>query len=103
MFSRWPPPSKPEDIPALVRQLADGFVKEAKDSRKFALDREKYDVEQFAGDHCKGTCVVFQIKKRRHTGNVNDERKRRDLERAIHRKAGRLEGSPELAQKHLLA
>ena len=26
LFSRWPPPSKPEDIPSLVREQADRFV-----------------------------------------------------------------------------
>ena len=30
MFSRWPPASKPEDIPALVRKIADGFLESAR-------------------------------------------------------------------------
>jgi serine/threonine protein kinase len=62
MFSRWPPPSKPEDIPALLRQIADGFVKGANISPGLVLSSEKYDIEQFAGDHCKGSYALFKIK-----------------------------------------
>ena len=62
MFSKWPPPSRPEDIPALVRKLADGFVMQAKNSPEFTLTSEKYEVQQFAGDHCKGNYAIFQIK-----------------------------------------
>ena len=62
MFSKWPPPSRPEDIPALVRKLADGFVKEARKSSGLNLTSEKYDIEEFTGDHCKGSCAAFEFK-----------------------------------------
>jgi len=62
MFSRWPPPSKPEDIPALVRQIADGFLENAKKSPGVALTSEKYDLKQFVGDHCQGNYAVFQLR-----------------------------------------
>ena len=53
MFSQWPPPSRPEEIPALVQQLADGFLK--------TLASHEYRVEQFAGSQCQGSYAVFQI------------------------------------------
>lgn len=61
MFSKWPPPSKPEDIPTLVQQLADGFLKEAKNLSEFTLASEEYDIEQFAGEQCQGSYATFQI------------------------------------------
>jgi hypothetical protein len=61
MFSRWPPPSKPEDIPALVRQIADGFANSAKKQPGLALTSEKHTLEPFTGDHCKGTYAVFRL------------------------------------------
>jgi hypothetical protein len=60
MFSQWPPPSRPEEIPALVRQLADGFLKIAKKSSEFRLASEEYRVEQFSGEHCQGSYATFQ-------------------------------------------
>ena len=61
MFSQWPPPSRPEDIPTLVRQLADGFLKQAQQSSKFALTRHEYQIEQFNGEQCEGSYAAFQI------------------------------------------
>ncbi len=61
MFSQWPPPSRPEDIPALVQNLADGFRDQAKKSSEFALASEEYRVEQFAGEHCQGSFAAFEI------------------------------------------
>jgi len=60
MFSQWPPPSKPEDIPTLVQQLADGFLKEAKKSSEFTLTSDEYRIEQFAGEQCRGSYATFQ-------------------------------------------
>ena len=60
MFSKWPPPCTPEEMPVVVRKLADGFVEQAKKSAEFTLSSEKYDVEQFAGDHCQGSYCTFQ-------------------------------------------
>jgi hypothetical protein len=61
MFSQWPPPSSPEDTPALVQKLADGFLEQAKKSSKFTLTSEDYRVEQFAGENCQGNFAVFQV------------------------------------------
>ncbi len=61
MFSQWPPPSRPEDIPALVQKLADGFREQAKKSSGFTLASEDYKFEKFAGEHCQGSYAVFQI------------------------------------------
>jgi hypothetical protein len=61
MFSQWPPPSRAEDIPALVQKLADGFREQAKKSSEFTLASEDYRVEQFAGEHCQGSYAAFQI------------------------------------------
>src|SRR5579862_5233136 len=60
MFSQWPPPSRPEDIPKLVQQLADGFLKEAHNSSELKLVTEEYRVEQFAGPQCHGSYAAFQ-------------------------------------------
>src|SRR6516164_9154783 len=60
MFAPWPNPSRPEDIPTLVQQLAEGFPKEAKRSG-VALASERYRIEQFTGSHCQGTYAMFQI------------------------------------------
>ena len=62
MFSKWPPPSRPEDIPELVRKVADGFVQQAKKSAEFTLVDEKYEFDQFAGDHCRGSYATFRVK-----------------------------------------
>jgi hypothetical protein len=60
MFSQWPPLSKPEEIPALVRQIADGFLKQAQQASEFTLASREYRIEQFAGAQCQGSYAVFQ-------------------------------------------
>src|SRR5215831_12871885 len=59
MFSQWPAPSRPEDIPGLVQKLADAFRNEAKRS-SIALASQQCRMEQFAGSQCQGSCAVFQ-------------------------------------------
>src|SRR5213594_2110841 len=49
MFSQWPPPSRPDEIPVLVQKLADGFLDRAKQSSEFALVSHQYQIEQFTG------------------------------------------------------
>ena len=61
MFSKWPPPSKPDEIPSIVQTLAEGFLDQAKESTEFSLVDERYEIEQFSGDHCKGSYAVFRI------------------------------------------
>ncbi len=61
MFSQWPPPSRPEEIPGLVQKLADGFLNKAKQSSEFTLVTQEYRVEQFTGPQCQGSYAVFQI------------------------------------------
>ncbi len=61
MFSKWPPPSKPDEIPSLVQKLADGFLDKAKTSTEFSLVDERYEIEQFAGDQCRGSYAMFQL------------------------------------------
>ena len=82
LFSRWPPPSKPEDIPSLVREQADRFVQ--RESNGFALDSEKYQVEPFTGDHCSGA-FNFRGEECGRTSHVYDQRGRPHLEWTIHR------------------
>ena len=63
MFSPWPPPSKPEDIPALVRQLSDRFVKDAKNAQALtnvSFPTYEYRISQFSGPHCNGSYVTFE-------------------------------------------
>jgi len=61
MFSQWPPPSRPEEMPGLVQKLADGFLKQAQQSSEFKLASQEYRIEQFAGPQCRGSYAVFQI------------------------------------------
>jgi hypothetical protein len=61
MFSKWPPATKPEEITATMRKMADTFVKNAKKSADLKLIDEKYELEPFAGDHCKGTYARFRF------------------------------------------
>ena len=63
MFSPWSPRSKPEEIPALVRQLSDRFVKDVKDSQvltNVTLSTHEYRIRQFSGAHCNGSYVTFE-------------------------------------------
>jgi len=60
MFSQWPPPSRPEEIPGLVQKLADGFLAQAKQSSEITLASHEYRVEQFTGSQCQGSYAVFQ-------------------------------------------
>jgi hypothetical protein len=60
MFYQCPSPSKPEDIPILIHQLADGFLKKANGHSEFTLASKDYRVEQIAGEDCQGSYVTFQ-------------------------------------------
>ena len=59
---QWAPPLRPEEFPAIVRKFADGFVKKIKESAEFKLTDEKYVVEEFAGDHCKGCFATLRVR-----------------------------------------
>ena len=61
MFSPWPPGGSSNDIPALVKELADRFVKDArKSTSKVKLTSDTYHIEQFDGDQCHGSFVLFE-------------------------------------------
>jgi len=62
MFFKWRPPTRPEEIPGLVRKLADGFVKAAARAGKYKLTSKQYEVERLAGEHCKGNHAAFWFK-----------------------------------------
>ncbi|MCX6900238.1 MAG: hypothetical protein NT105_16260 [Verrucomicrobia bacterium] len=62
MFFKWPPPARPEEIPALVRKLADGFVKAAARTGKYKLTSKQYEVERLEGEHCTGNHAAFWFK-----------------------------------------
>ena len=62
MFFKWPPPTKPEEIPGLVQKLADGFVKATKRSGTYTLTSKSYEVEPLAGEHCTGNHAAFLLK-----------------------------------------
>ncbi len=61
MFSQWPAPSKSEEIPALVRQIADSFLSQAQQTSELTLRTHEYRIEQFTGAHCQGSYAAFQI------------------------------------------
>ena len=61
MIYQWPAPSRPEEIPALVQKIADGFLEQVKRSSDLKLTSEEYRVEQFAGEHCRGSFAAFQV------------------------------------------
>jgi hypothetical protein len=60
MFSQWPPPNKPEEIPRLVQQTAETFLEQARKSSQVSLASQEYHVEQFSGAECQGSYVVFR-------------------------------------------
>ncbi|MCO5053712.1 MAG: hypothetical protein M9920_15645 [Verrucomicrobiae bacterium] len=60
MFSQWPPPNKPQEIPGLVQKIADGFLDQARKSSEFSLATQEYRIEQFASIRCQGSYAVFQ-------------------------------------------
>ena len=59
-FYRWPAGGKPEDIPAEVRKMADGLSESEKEQSDGKMS-EKYDLDSFAGGHCKGTYAAFRL------------------------------------------
>ena len=61
MFSPWPVPAKPEEIPAMVQHLADRFKEQAKKGSEFSLAGEEPRVEPFAGENCSGSYASFQL------------------------------------------
>lgn len=62
MFFKWPPPTRVEEIPMLVRKLADGFVKATAKAGKYKLNSKKYEVERLEGEHSKGNHAAFWLK-----------------------------------------
>jgi hypothetical protein len=61
MLSTWPPPSKPEEIPTLVRRLADGFAAQAKSASDFQVD-SNYALQEFNTPACIGSYAVFNAR-----------------------------------------
>ena len=59
MLSQWFQPTKPEEIPTVLRGIADGFVKQAKVSG-INVTSPKYQVENFNGAEGQGSYAVFQ-------------------------------------------
>lgn len=60
MFSQWPPPSRPEEIPGLVQNLADGFGDQVKKSPEFSHASHEHRVDQFTGLECQGSYAVLR-------------------------------------------
>lgn len=62
MLNQVGPPTRPEEFPAIVRKFVDAFVKQIKESAEFTLTDDKYVVEEFAGDHCKGSFATLRVR-----------------------------------------
>jgi hypothetical protein len=62
MFSKWPVPTKPDEMPGLLWKLADGFVEQAKKPAKFELSSDLFEIEEFAGAQCSGNYAAFRFK-----------------------------------------
>jgi len=62
MLFKRPVPTRPAEIPGLVKKLADGFVKAAAKGGKYKLTSKKYEVESVSGEHCRGNHAAFWIK-----------------------------------------
>ena len=67
MFSRWSPGGKSSDVPAVVRQIADGYVEELKKLPGHGYKNGNYDLLPFAGEYCQGDYGVFKIA---NTGSI---------------------------------
>jgi hypothetical protein len=61
MFTRWPPPNRPEEIPSLVEKLADQFRRQATVSSDVQLASDEYNIVPFSGAHCRGNYATFRI------------------------------------------
>jgi hypothetical protein len=70
MFSPWPPPAKCEDIPALVRKLAEGFAQRAKEMTNVTFATYDFEIKQFSGSACNGSYAVFNFTPKNGTSLV---------------------------------
>jgi hypothetical protein len=61
VLSQWPSPNRPEEMPLLVRQMAEGFLRQPQQSSDFRVMTRQYRVERFAGRGCQGSYAVFWI------------------------------------------
>jgi hypothetical protein len=59
MFSPWPPPATPSQIPDLVKEIADGFLKELEG--KISLKSRAYKLESIQGANCEGNFALFRF------------------------------------------
>lgn len=62
MFFKWPAPTRPAEMPMLVKKMADGFVKATAKSGNYKLTSKKYEIESLSSEHCKGNHTAFWIK-----------------------------------------
>ena len=61
MFSRWPVSGGKNQIPDLVRELAEGFLLEAKKNEKIQLLEDDFQSEKLAGEEFAGEAAIFVI------------------------------------------
>jgi len=61
MFHRWPAPGNRDQIPVYLGQIADGFLKEAKNNPDFHLEKEGFVKEKIEGIEFTGEVVIFTI------------------------------------------
>jgi hypothetical protein len=61
MFSRWPAPGGKDQIPALIKQMADSFLLKVKRNEVPLVSKDGYQVEKIAGDEFSGQAAIFKI------------------------------------------
>ena len=60
-FNKLPAPINPEDIPATLREMADGILKDSKGRKEITVVSEKYEVVAFEEEQCKGDFIDLKI------------------------------------------
>ncbi len=59
MFSKWPAAGNIDQIPDLVKQLAERFLATAEKNEKIKLKSKEYEIEKITGDEFSGSFVSF--------------------------------------------
>jgi len=60
MFSKWPASGGKEQIPGLIKRMADGFLDKEKNKVMSFIFKNEYEVEKLEGDEFSGEAAIFK-------------------------------------------
>jgi hypothetical protein len=71
MFNPWPLGGSSNDIPAMMKDLADRYTNHArKNPPKAKITSDIYHIQQFAGGQCHGSYVLFEDSEATYFGHI---------------------------------